>query len=184
MIRWTFATLTGSESDVFEVSPNAQDSPLSSRAMTWDFHPQLGWSGHREPRAPTPWTFSGVLHSQAQYDALLTWVSKKVKIVITDDRSERLVVRLLKFEPTQEAGQRNAWRMTYTMRALIFEPRFVELSATGPFLSSATARATMGQTLFAQSVGTSGGAGTGLVNTVYIASSAPGAATAEGSLIS
>ena len=131
MRRWSFTTEGGGETYTFEINPNAQGNPLPSREMTWDSHPTLGWSGKRAPRAPLPWEFSGVLRSKAQYDALLRWVGKRVKIVVTDDRGERLTVRLLSFEPAQEAGTRHRsapYRMQYTMRALIFTPRTSLLS--------------------------------------------------------
>lgn len=124
VVRWRFDLLVGVESYVFEINPNAQDNPHPSRSITWDFNPSLGYSGRRAGRTPHQWSFSGVIRSQEQYDAFLYWVGKKVKIKLTDDLLNEYVIRLTDFLPEQTAGARNRhapWRMTYTMRALIFE---------------------------------------------------------------
>lgn len=122
--RWKLETLDAAESYTFEINPNAQDSPFLVRNVTWDYNgPVLGWSGRRDGRLPKDWSFSGVLRSQAQYDALLVWVGKRVKIKLTDDRGTVYTLRLTTFSPSQQGpARRNApWRMTYTMRAMVYD---------------------------------------------------------------
>lgn len=124
MSRWKLELLSGGEFYEFEINPNAQDNPHPTRSIKWDFHPTLGFSGTRQGRSPHDWSFSGVLRSQAQYDALLLWVGKKVKVRLTDDLGNKRIIRLLEFSPQQTAGARSRhapWRMTYTMRCLIFD---------------------------------------------------------------
>lgn len=135
MSRWKLELLSGGESYEFEINPNAQENPHPARSINWNFHPTLGFSGSRAGRQPHPWSFSGVLRSQAQYDALLLWVDKKVKIRLTDDLGNTRVIRLLEFSPQQTAGARSRhapWRMIYTMRCLIFDDlEFRATSDTG-----------------------------------------------------
>lgn len=124
MSRWKLETLDGSDSYTFGMSPNEQDSPVPNREVTWDFNPGLGWSGKRAGRLPKQWSFSGILRTQEQYEALRDWANKRVKIRLTDDRGDSFIVRLLEFEPTQRAAARNVnvpYRMTYTMRGLLYE---------------------------------------------------------------
>lgn len=123
MSRWKIALLDNSQSYTFGISPNDQDSPVLARPVTWDFNPTLGFSGKRAGKLPKQWSFSGVLRSQAQYEALRLWVGKRVKVRLTDDRGDTFIVRLLEFEPTQQAAARNVnapYRMTYTVRCLLY----------------------------------------------------------------
>ena len=65
-----------------------------------------------------------MLRSEEQYSDLLAWVARRAKVKLTDDRGDSFIVRLLEFSPSQSAAPRNRlapWRMTYTVRALIFE---------------------------------------------------------------
>lgn len=124
MIRWKLETLDLATTYVFEINPNAQSSPLLPRDIQWDFHPSTGFTGRRAGRTPHAWSFSGVLRSQDQYDALLEWVGKRAKVYLTDDRGDRFTLRLLEFKPVQSAGARSRhapWRMTYQVTALVYE---------------------------------------------------------------
>lgn len=124
MIRWRLETRDGSASYTFEINPNKQDSPYLARDIQWEFHHSTGFTGRRAGRTPHAWGFSGVLRSQAQYDALLEWVGKRSKVILIDDRNDRYLLRLLEFKPVQTAGARNRhapWRMTYTVTAQIYE---------------------------------------------------------------
>lgn len=124
MNRWTLQTLDGLETYVFTINPNAQESPYRVRSITWDFHPTVGFSGRRAPRLPQRWSFSGVLRTREQYDALILWANKGVKVRLTDDRGDKFVVRLTNFSPTQQGGARvrvAPFRFTYTMEAFVYE---------------------------------------------------------------
>lgn len=125
-VRWKLETISGPlETYAFEINPNAQESPLPNRRVTWNFNgPRLGWSGSRAGRTPERWSFSGVLRSQSQYDELIRWVGKRVKVRLTDDRGDAYTVRLLTFTPTQQAAARNIhapFRMTYSVAALVYD---------------------------------------------------------------
>lgn len=123
--RWRLASLNGTEVYDFEINPNQAESPHLNRGIAWEFNgPALGWSGRREGRTPLAWSFSGVLRSQEQYEALRLWVGKRKKVRLTDDRGDSLILRLTEFSPTQVGGARGRhapWRMTYTVNALVYE---------------------------------------------------------------
>lgn len=123
-VAWRLETLDAAETYSFEINPNAQDSPFRNRSISWNFHPNTGFTGQRSGRTGYEWTFSGVLRTQAQYDAMLAWVAKGVKVHLFDDRGDKLLLRLTKFSPTQQGGARTRhapWRWTYTMNALVYE---------------------------------------------------------------
>lgn len=125
--RWTLATLDNSSSYVFEINPNAQTSPLPAPKIDWSYinfqGDTHGFTGLRKGRQPVEWSFSGVIRSQAQYDALLTWVASKTKLVLTTDLPERLVVRLKGLQLQRKGPQRTnvPWRHTYTVKALVYD---------------------------------------------------------------
>lgn len=120
--RWRFATLDGSEIYEFPVNPNEHGSFVETREIAWEASP-TGFSGRREGRTPLATSFSGVVRSEGQYNALLDWLNKKTKIRLTTDLGQQFIVRLTAYKPTQEAGYRSRhapWRHTYTMDLLIF----------------------------------------------------------------
>lgn len=123
MARWTLSTLDGSETYVFEISPNAHTSMLPDRSVTWAWTSE-GFTGRRAGRTPHPWEFSGVLRTQEQFDHLRDWVAKREKVHLTTDLDQTLLVRLMSFKPSQQAATRNRlapWRHTYTVSVLTFD---------------------------------------------------------------
>lgn len=131
-VAWRLETLDGSQSYAFEINPNAQDSPFPNRDIGWEFHPSTDFTGRRAGRVGHTWSFSGVLRTQAQYDALLQWVGKRVKVRLIDDRGDKLLVRLVRFSPAQVGGARARhapWRWTYSMDAMVYD-QAVDLGKT------------------------------------------------------
>jgi hypothetical protein len=126
-VRWKFETLDGAETYTFEINPNTQSSPISNRDITWNYAAvrdggtPVGYSGTRAPRAPKPWEFGGVVRSKEQYDAFIYWLNKKAWVRVTDDLGRQFIIRILSFEPAQEAGsgRRVPYRHTYTVRTVI-----------------------------------------------------------------
>lgn len=124
VVRWHLREIAGSDTYTFEINPNAQRSPYNSRGVRWKYHPLKGFSGTRDARLPFAWGFSGVLRSKEQYDALVLWANKRVKLVLTDDRGDQFVIRITEFKPTQEAGARlrhAPWRHTYEVSAFVYD---------------------------------------------------------------
>lgn len=117
--RWTLSD--GVVTYAFQINPNAAENLLPSRDIRWDYNRNKGFSGTRAPRRPVPWSFSGVLRSQAQHDDLLLWLNKRVRLTLTTDLGQTLTVRLTAFKPSQQTGGASAlpWRMTYSMSCLI-----------------------------------------------------------------
>lgn len=73
--RWRLETLDGARSYTLMRNPNAAASPFATRDITWNNN-RGQFTGTRAPRTPVRWQFSGVLHDQADYDALLAWRRK------------------------------------------------------------------------------------------------------------
>lgn len=119
MVRWTLALLDNSESYVMELNPNAAGNALANRAVEWTSS-RLGYTGTRSGRTPQPWEFSGVLRSQAQFEAMVLWLNKRKKVRVTTDLGQQYVVRLVSFVPDQSRSRVQApHRHTYTVNCLI-----------------------------------------------------------------
>ena len=119
--RWKLETLDASASYVFAMNPNAMAPPHPADAVTFAYT-RNGYIGIRTPAVPVSWQFSGILREQAQYDALVLWVTThRTKVRLTTDLNERLVVRLSGLSADRQASGRNVpWRHTYTMKALVY----------------------------------------------------------------
>jgi hypothetical protein len=69
----------------------------------------------RGTRLDTPhdWTFSGVLLSQAQYQALDDWVQGHGMCHLYDHLGREFLVRLKAFQPVRAPRAKHPWRHTY-----------------------------------------------------------------------
>lgn len=113
-MRWKFQTLDSSQSYTFDMNPNQMDSPLLEKTV--DSHAQGIDGVIRGARKDVAkgWSFSGVLHSQAQYEAFELWLHKG-RIHLTDHLGRTFLVRLTNFDPTRAGTRQHAWRHTYVV---------------------------------------------------------------------
>lgn len=136
--RWRIGTLDGSIQYVFEMNPRESTTPVPGRDYSWTVHRTnsasnpvnfVNFTGIQGPRKPFEWEFSGILRSQEQYNALVTWTQEKQKLRVetdlikSDSSRQSFVVRILSLTLRQEARPRlkNApWRHEYTMKCLLY----------------------------------------------------------------
>lgn len=121
--KWSFHALDGSASYVFDRNPNKAGPTFATRDLDWNLARGAGggtFTGTRAPRTPVRWNFSGVLHTESQYDAFTEWVARKRQMRIVTDLGEVHLARLLSFAPVQVPG-RNPWRHTYDITALLYD---------------------------------------------------------------
>lgn len=124
MLRWKLELASDpNTSYVLEINPNQMTTPVQPQSIQWDYHPVNGYTGNKKRLGAHTWEFSGVLRSQAQYDALVLWANRKKTVKVTDDRGDTFLVKLLQFSPTQAGGGRlrhAPWRMEYSMSCLLY----------------------------------------------------------------
>jgi hypothetical protein len=120
MTSWAFKD--GAVVYSFPINPNEHGNLVLSRGIEWQYSRQ-GYSGTRAGRIPFATSFSGVLRSEAQYDAMLLWLRKRKRINLVTDLNQEFTVRLTAFKPSQEGASRQApaWRWTYSMELIVLE---------------------------------------------------------------
>ena len=124
--RWKLETLDASDTYTFAMNPNAMAPPHPADGVSFTYTPN-GYIGVRTPAQPVSWQFSGVLREQAQFDALVLWVTMhRTKVRLTTDLNEQLIVRLSGFTAERQASSRHVpWRRTYSMKALVYSYRSI-----------------------------------------------------------
>src|SRR4051794_22764766 len=145
-LRWTLHDPVLGDSYTMEINPNAMTAlggPLQVRAG--GIMPKGAALLFGRPALPTDWQFSGVLRSQAQYEAFVDWMSRPNRLQLTDHLDRTLVVQLKSFEPVASRGRRAVpWRHTYSINALVFN---VVNGPIGNFLLDGFETAPTGATL-------------------------------------
>jgi hypothetical protein len=123
-VRWQFNDLADGTSYVFEINPNADGSPQRRRNLT--AVPTTAADGapvvFEGTTGPPTGQFSGVLHSQAQYDAFVTWFKKRTIVQISDDLGRWQRVYITSFKPTAAFSYRHPNRAKYTVTYIVVDP--------------------------------------------------------------
>lgn len=66
--------------------------------------------------------WSGVIRTQAHYDALLAWASKSNAVTLTDHIGRQLRIYITSFEPVdRKPTRRLSTRWRYTMKSILLE---------------------------------------------------------------
>lgn len=119
VVRWTFQTLSGSETYTLEINPNSTTTPVRTRAITWTAT-RAGFTGIKAAKLPIPWEFSGVLRSMTQFDAFLAWVTKDERVRVTTHLGQQYIVRFQGFKPESGGRKQAPSRHTYVISALVY----------------------------------------------------------------
>jgi hypothetical protein len=123
VVRWQFFDPVGSVTYQFELNPNDGGSPSYDKRINYENTSApdgktLIFEGRDEVQK-LEW--SGVILTQAHYDAYVTWWEKRRQIKVTDDFGRQFWIYLTSFKPTRRIrGQRvYPWRHDYSITATI-----------------------------------------------------------------
>lgn len=145
-IRWTFTDPVAGDSYTMDMNPNAMSSlggPLQVRAA--GIMPKGKVLLYGRPALPTDWEFTGVLRTQAQYEAFVDWMDRPNRIHLTDHLGRTLTIQMKSFAPVGGRARRGVpWRHTYSIKALVFS---VVNGPIGDFLLDSFDTAPTGATL-------------------------------------
>lgn len=116
MAKWVFTDYwNDTDTWTFEVNPNDGGSP----AVTKNLLIAQNTSPNRvnivqegASNAPTV-SFSGVILTQSQYEALESWYSKRILIKVRDDLGRDMYGVFTSFSPKRVRRARNPWYHTY-----------------------------------------------------------------------
>ncbi len=125
VVRWEFFDPVLSSTYVFDVNPNDGGSPSYEKTITQestsapDGKPLIFEGQDQVNRLE----WSGVILTQAHYDAYVTWWQKRRQIKLTDDYGRQFWIYLTSFKPTRRiTGQRTyPWRHDFNVTAVILD---------------------------------------------------------------
>jgi hypothetical protein len=122
-LRWRFYDPTVPEEYVFEVGPDSGGSPEFAKTITEEATVAPGgktliFEGADQPQHLE---FSGTLLSQEQYEAFVTWWSKRRQIRITDDMGREFWVYITRFTPKRERAIHSPYKHSYSITCTILD---------------------------------------------------------------
>lgn len=121
LVRWTFFDPSVPETYTFAVNPNSGGSPDYAKTLTTQ--PTTAPGGKTllfegEDR-PSRFEFAGVLRTEAQFDAFVTWWNKRLPIRITDDLGRQFWIYIDTFTPRRVRARRAIWKHSYSVEATV-----------------------------------------------------------------
>lgn len=123
-VAWTFYDPIDDETYSLPINPNdGAEAELNKNVMrkatTAPGGRTILMEGNRDPAA---FNFSGVILSQEQYEAFVTWFEKSRIILITDDLGREWQVYLVAFRPSRKISHEYPWRHEYQAEAVVVRP--------------------------------------------------------------
>lgn len=118
--RWAFTDTRGLLAPyVFPINPNTMTSPFARKSLRTATAINGVVRALQAPRSVHEWTFGGIIHDQAHYEALQTWAALGHRVLVTDHLARTWPCELVEFAPTPVRSRR-PWKHTYSMRALVY----------------------------------------------------------------
>lgn len=119
MSAWTLHDPVTLETWVMPINPDTMTSPYPAKTLTHAVGIRRSLDQIRTfmgtPRLPE-WQWSGVIRTEAHYDALLYWAKKDGFVHVTDHLGRTWQVVIRKYTPTDRKPMANVpWRMRYEM---------------------------------------------------------------------
>jgi hypothetical protein len=128
VVRWRFTDPVTSYIWTVPINPNQMSSPYPSKQrQTLPATPNTAYTDGsgiltlQAPVTPFEWTFGGAIRTEEHHDELRAWSQVPNPILIRDHFSRTWKVVITQFDATdRRPTMRTPWRMTYTMRSLMF----------------------------------------------------------------
>lgn len=117
VVRWIFADPVDSSSYTFAINPNDGGSPtyrknVQTLRTTAPGGSTILFEGQEEPKSGS---FSGTILELAQYQAMVTWFTKRYPINMTDDLGRVQSIYITGFEPKRVRSALYPYKHTYNV---------------------------------------------------------------------
>lgn len=123
MSSWTLYDPATLETWVMPINPDEMTSPYHVKQIRTAYGIKSGLDrlrGFMTPPQPKEWQWSGVIRTQAHYEAYEEWAAKGGEIHVTDHLGRTWEVFIQAFEPEERKPTANVpWRYRYTVRCLL-----------------------------------------------------------------
>ncbi len=122
-IPWQFTDPTDSSFYVWEINPNDDGSLQYEKTVSYKntSAPDGKTIAFEGRDAPLSTSFSGVILTESQYDAMVTWFNKRHQIQIEDDLGRVFYIYITKFSPKRKRSRSYPWRHEYTCEYFILD---------------------------------------------------------------
>lgn len=121
--KWTFTDPVTSAGYTFIINPSEGGSPSYEKNIQYQNTAApdgkvLSFEGRDNPKRLE---FSGVLFTEAEYDAFVEWWDKRYQVVITDDLGRTFTILIESFVPKRERAVHSPWKHSYDVIATIVD---------------------------------------------------------------
>lgn len=114
-VAWILTDLTDSSSYSWEVNPKTADTAykktLTDQASSAEDGRRITFEGRTEVQKIA---FSGTVLRQGQYEAMLTWFSKRYQVQLTDDLGRDFMVYILNFNAERVRSNTYPWKHVFS----------------------------------------------------------------------
>ena len=118
-MKWQFDDPVSFDTYVFEINPSEGGSPKYEKQIS-ESSTTDGTTVLFEGRDATKnASFSGVVLTQDQYNAMIEWFNKRYLIDYTDDLGRTFTIYITKFDPKRERAIHSPWKHSYTVDYVI-----------------------------------------------------------------
>lgn len=123
VVRWVFEDPVTLVSYTFAINPSDGGAPGYQKTINYQNTAApdgkvISFEGRDQPRVME---FSGVLFTEAEYDAFFEWWNKRYQVSVTDDLGRTFSILINSFVPTRRRARSHPWKHDYTIQATIVD---------------------------------------------------------------
>ena len=121
--RWIFSDPVTLATYNFEINPSEGGSPSYNKTFVYrsTSAPDGKVIVFEGREAPKTLEFSGVLLTEAHFNAFVEWYNKKYQVQVTDDLGREFSIIIESFVPKRERAVHSPWKHSYSVRATIVD---------------------------------------------------------------
>ncbi len=122
-MRWAFEDPNTLQTYVFPVNPSEGGTPSYDKQIQYQNTSApdgkvISFEGRDQVQ---PFEFSGVLFTEAELNAFVTWWGKRYQIKVTDDLGREFWIEIRSFKPTRVRAVQHPYKHNYQVSAVIVD---------------------------------------------------------------
>ena len=122
-IPWEFYDPAEDITYYWPINPNAGGYPQRSKSIAYSatVAPDGQTVAFEGRDAPMSFSFSGVILSQEQFEAMTLWYEKRNQIRLTDDLDRQFWIYIKTFSAERQRSQSHPWKHSYNVEAILLD---------------------------------------------------------------
>jgi hypothetical protein len=123
VVRWVFEDPNTLDTYEFAINPSEGGSPSYNKTITLQATSApdgkvVSFEGRDQPQTLE---FSGVLFTEAEFNAFVEWWNKRYQIKVTDDLGRIFWIQINSFNPTRKRAMQHPWKHDYNITATVVD---------------------------------------------------------------